>query len=76
MVAGLSGLLAMWALIRALSARIPQMGAPYYSDDGTLSALSEEQPRDLSIPWSEVAIISIEFLLFAGAWIFVLAKRP
>jgi hypothetical protein len=47
------------------------MGTPYYSDDGTLSALSEERPRDLSIPWGEVVTICVEFLTFAGAWIVV-----
>ena len=71
----LTGMLSMWALIRALSSRIPQMGAPYYSDDGTLSALPKEQPRDLSIPWSEVAVICTEFLLFAGVWILVFAEK-
>ena len=68
-LAGLSGIVALWAFIRALSSRIPQMGAAYYSDDGTLSALSEETPRDLSIPWSEIAVICVEFVLFVGAWI-------
>jgi hypothetical protein len=75
MIVVLTGGLAIGALIRALSSRIPQMGAPYYSDDGTLSALSEKSPRDLSIPWGEIAIISIEFLIFAGAWIIVFAVK-
>ena len=69
LIAVSTALLALWAFIRALSRRIPQFGAPYYSDDGTLSALSEETPRDLSIPWGEVAIICTEFVLFAGVWI-------
>jgi hypothetical protein len=68
-IAGLTAVVAMWAFIRALSSRVPQMGAPYYSDDGTLSASSEKVPRDLSIPWGEVAVICIEFVLFAGVWI-------
>lgn len=73
LIAVLTALLALWALIRALSRRIPQFGAPYCSDDGTVSGLSEEiqTHRDLSIPWFEVTTICIEFLIFAGVWILV-----
>jgi hypothetical protein len=70
-VAALTGLAALWLTIRALSNRIPQMGKPYYSDDGMLSALSEKIPRDLTVPWLEVIGILLEFLIFAGAWVFV-----
>jgi hypothetical protein len=67
----LSFLAAFYAALRALSGRIPQMGKPYYSDDGTLSALMSEKPRDLSIPWGEVIAIVIELLGFLGIWFLV-----
>jgi hypothetical protein len=75
-IAGLSAVVAGWAMIRALSTRIPQLGKPYYSDYGTLSALMIDKPHDLSIPWAQVATIIIEFLAFAALWVFVIGHTP
>jgi len=73
-VVALSGIVAAWLFIRALSSRIPMFGKPYYSDDGTLSAMMKDRPRDLSIPWIEVLVLSVEFILFAILWFLAIRR--